>query len=80
MLCSLGMLVGTVIVSLWRTFFRRPSERRHRRHHSRSHSQSHKAVAKEALVEEEKAGLMEDQEAPPSYEAEDGLKKADTTS
>lgn len=75
----LGMLVGTVIVSLWRTFFRRPSERRHRRHHSRSHSQSHKAVAKEALVEEEKAGLMEDQEAPPSYEAEDGAQKTDTT-
>ncbi|KAK1826713.1 hypothetical protein QBC39DRAFT_268586 [Podospora conica] len=75
----LGMLVGTVIVSLWRTFFRRPSERRHRRHHSRSQSQSHKAALdKEALVEEEKAGLMEDQEAPPSYEAEDSVKKTDT--
>lgn len=30
-------------------------------------------------MEEEKAGLMEDQEAPPSYEVEDVAKKTDTT-
>jgi hypothetical protein len=63
----IGMLIGTLIVSVWRALFRRPSHRR-----SRAHSRSHKASKKEVAVAEveEKAGLMEDQDAPPSYEDE----------
>jgi hypothetical protein len=54
------MVVGTLIVSVWRFFFRRPS----RRH---SH---HKAADKEVAFTEEKSGLIEHQDPPPSYEAE----------
>ncbi|KAK5654359.1 hypothetical protein OQA88_7268 [Cercophora sp. LCS_1] len=67
----IGMVVGTVIVSLWRTFVRPARRHHHRRHHS---GHSHKAARKEAVVSEEKASLMEDQEAPPAYEAEDNKK------
>lgn len=68
----IGMAIGTLIVSVWRVFFRRPSHRR------RSHSGAHKAPKKEVVVAdvEEKAALMESQEddleAPPAYE--DGAK------
>ncbi|KAK3336201.1 hypothetical protein B0T19DRAFT_32459 [Cercophora scortea] len=58
-----GMMVGTFIVSVWRTFIRKPSHR----HAGHSH---HHAATKEAAVVEEKAGLMEHQDPPPSYEAE----------
>ncbi|KAK0729736.1 hypothetical protein B0H67DRAFT_596063 [Lasiosphaeris hirsuta] len=69
-----GMVVGTLIVSLWRAFFRRPG-RHHRRHHSHHKSS---AVHKEtAVVEEEKSGLMGHQDPPPSYEADDVKKAAD---
>ncbi|KAK3394105.1 hypothetical protein B0H63DRAFT_35773 [Podospora didyma] len=62
----IGMVVGTLIVSLWRTFFRRRSPHHHRRSHSH-----HKAAPKEAVVEEEKSGLMSNQAAPPAYEDDD---------
>ncbi|KAK3298338.1 uncharacterized protein B0H64DRAFT_384793 [Chaetomium fimeti] len=66
----IGMAVGTVLVSLWRLFFRRRSSSStsgHRRRHSH-----HKAPRKEVVVvEEEKAGLMENQDAPPSYEEQE---------
>ncbi|KAH6855112.1 hypothetical protein B0I37DRAFT_47315 [Chaetomium sp. MPI-CAGE-AT-0009] len=64
-----GMAVGTLLVSLWRAFFRRrrSSSSGHRRRHSH-----HKAPRKEVvLVEDEKAGLMENQDAPPSYEEQE---------
>lgn len=69
----IGMVVGTLIVSVWRFFFRRPS---HRRRHSRSHSHSHRKAPKAEVAAadvEEKSGLMEHQEqqdAPPSYDEE----------
>ncbi|KAK1758528.1 hypothetical protein QBC47DRAFT_144331 [Echria macrotheca] len=72
---AIGMVVGTVIVALWRTFVRRPS-RHHHRHHRRHSSHHHKAPPKEAAVEDEKSGLMENQDLPPAYDAED-VKKAD---
>lgn len=65
-----GMVVGTMIVAVWR-LFRRSSNRRNR---SPSHSGERKAPAQEVLAAEanEKAGLMENQEqhdeAPPAYE------------
>ncbi|KAB5547179.1 hypothetical protein GE09DRAFT_202187 [Coniochaeta sp. 2T2.1] len=61
----IGMMVGTLIVSVWRVFFRRPSQRRH------SHS-PHKAPMSEedAADGEEKSGLMEHQDPPPTYDAE----------
>ncbi|EMR66629.1 hypothetical protein UCREL1_6379 [Eutypa lata UCREL1] len=68
----LGMMVGTFIVYLWRTFVRRPSSRR--QHHGRGH----KAGLNEAVVEDEKSGLMSHQEveAPPAY-VEEGVLVAD---
>ncbi|KAK3366998.1 hypothetical protein B0T24DRAFT_376259 [Lasiosphaeria ovina] len=66
-----GMVVGTLIVSLWRRFFRRPSSSSgsgHRRHHS--HHSHHRASLKEAVIAEEKAGLMEYQEEPSPYQDE----------
>lgn len=65
------MVVGTVLVSLWNKMSGRRRRRRHgngHRRHRSSRSHRHKASPKEAVVDEEKAGLMEDQEAPPSYE------------
>ncbi|KAK0718842.1 hypothetical protein B0T21DRAFT_338689 [Apiosordaria backusii] len=65
----IGMAVGTVIVALWR-FFRKPS---HTRRHSRRHS-LHKTSHKEAVVAEEKSGLLaeeEEQDAPPAYQDAD---------
>ncbi|KAK3330936.1 hypothetical protein B0H66DRAFT_528281 [Apodospora peruviana] len=65
-----GMMVGTVIVSLWRMFFRRGGSSHHYRH-----THHHRAARKEtAAVEEEKSGLMENQDPPPSYEAEEDVK------
>lgn len=63
------MMVGTFIVALWRTFFRRP-------HHRQTGHSRRRSVHKESAVAEEKSGLMEHQDAPPSYEEED-LKKAE---
>lgn len=63
-----GMMVGTLTVTVWRTLFRRPSHRRSS--HSRKHSHSqHNAPKAEVVVaeEEEKAGLVDHQESPPSY-------------
>ncbi|KAK4124943.1 hypothetical protein N657DRAFT_632876 [Parathielavia appendiculata] len=59
----IGMAVGTVIVSLWRVVFRRRNG--HRRHHSH-----HNAAHKEAALDEEKSGLMEHEDLPPSYDEE----------
>ena len=67
-----GMMVGTFLVYLWRTFVRRPS--RSRRHHS-SRGHSHKAGHRDAAAEDEKSGLMAHQEeidAPPAY-VEEGI-------
>ncbi|RKU45455.1 hypothetical protein DL546_007618 [Coniochaeta pulveracea] len=66
----IGMMVGTLIVSVWR-LFRRSSDRRNRSH---SHLGGPKAPTEEVVSAEanEKAGLMENQEeqedAPPAYE------------
>ncbi|KAK4239354.1 hypothetical protein C8A03DRAFT_43042 [Achaetomium macrosporum] len=65
----IGMAVGTLIVSLWRFFFRRDTRHGHRRRHSRHHSH-HKTALKEAAFDDEKSGLMEHQDPPPSYEEE----------
>ncbi|RYP48534.1 hypothetical protein DL768_005613 [Monosporascus sp. mg162] len=68
----LGMMVGTFVVYVWRTFIRRPSSTR-RRH--RGHGHSSKAAVNEAVVEEEKSGLMahqEESDVPPAY-VEEGV-------
>ncbi|KAK8070958.1 hypothetical protein PG997_011161 [Apiospora hydei] len=70
--CCLGMMVGTAIVCLWRTFVRPAGTRRH--HRRRGHS-VHKAAHNETAASDEKAGLMSHQEevdTPPSY-VEEGL-------
>jgi len=67
----IGMMVGTLIVSVWRIFFRHPSHRR--RSHSHSHSRSHHKAPKSEVAAaevEEKSGLMEHQDPPPSYDEE----------
>lgn len=70
----IGMAVGTLIVSAWRTFVRRPSHHHHhRRHHSR------KSVQLETAIVEEKDALIdnvEPEDEPPAYEDET-VKKAD---
>ncbi|KAK3310750.1 uncharacterized protein B0T15DRAFT_547546 [Chaetomium strumarium] len=71
----IGMAVGTVIVSLWRIFFRRKTQHGHRRRHSRRHSQL-KAASKEAAFDEENASLMEHRDPPPSYQEEEAAKTA----
>jgi hypothetical protein len=73
----IGMVVGTLIVSAWRTFVRRPSHHHHHHHHRRHHSR--KSVQMDPAVVEEKQALMDNVEpevAPPVYEDED-VKKAD---
>jgi hypothetical protein len=60
----IGMMVGTCIIAVWRTFFRR---NHHRHHHHVGHAH-HRDVQKEAALEEEKTGLMAESEAPPAYE------------
>lgn len=70
----IGMAVGTLVVGVWRTVFRRSSSNHHHRRH---HSGHHKAVQKEAVVDEEKSGLMENQDLPPSYEDGEDAKKTD---
>ncbi|KAH9889204.1 hypothetical protein F4778DRAFT_754381 [Xylariomycetidae sp. FL2044] len=62
----LGMLVGTFIVFLWRTFVRSSDSRRARRHGGHHH----KAAQHLAAMADEKSGLMAEQdelEAPPVY-------------
>lgn len=68
----LGMLVGTAIVFVWRTFVRRPSTRRHRS--GRGRGRSFKAAQDEAAYSDEKVGLMAalEEPTPPAY-IEDGL-------
>ncbi|KAB5559978.1 hypothetical protein GE09DRAFT_73797 [Coniochaeta sp. 2T2.1] len=61
----IGMMVGTLIVSVWRVFFRRPSHRRD------SHSHSKALTSEEDAADgEEKSGLMEHQDPPPIYDEE----------
>lgn len=61
----IGMMFGTLIVLLWRTFFRRSgSKSSHRCRYA------HKASKDESAIPEEKSGLLneqEDVEAPPAY-------------
>lgn len=67
----IGMMAGTLVVTVWRTLFRRPSHRRHS--HSRKHSHSHHKTPKAELAVaevEEKSELMEHQDPPPSYDEE----------
>jgi hypothetical protein len=64
----ISMLVGTVLVGLFRKFVRGQSffpQHRCRLHPGARH---HKAAQKEAAVDEEKSGLMANLEAPPSYD------------
>ncbi|KAI4866206.1 hypothetical protein F4820DRAFT_267339 [Hypoxylon rubiginosum] len=66
----LGMMVGTLVVFLWRLAFRRGGSRR-----SHRHGRHHKASHHEAVVEDEKSGLMaggEEIDAPPAY-LEEGI-------
>ena len=54
------MVVGTLGVSMWRSFSGRTCER---------------AAVKEDASSEEKSGLMEGHDAPPAYEDEEDVKK-----
>ncbi len=67
------MVVGTLLVGLWRVAVRGQPFFPHRRRHA-GHAH-HKSAQKEAAVAEEKSGLIEDQDLPPSYNEEN--KKAD---
>ncbi|KAI1154136.1 hypothetical protein F4825DRAFT_412711 [Nemania diffusa] len=61
----IGMMFGTFVVFVWRTFFRRRSSRS-----SHRCRYAHKAAKYESAVDEEKSGLLADQaeaEAPPVY-------------
>ena len=64
------MMVGTLVVFLWRMAFRRGGSRRAHRH-----GRHHKASHHEAVVEDEKSGLMaseEEVDVPPAY-VEEGI-------
>lgn len=56
------MAIGTVGVSMWRSF---------------SGRRSHRAAVSENASTEEKSGLIEHQDAPPAYEDEVDVKKMD---
>jgi len=56
---SIGMMIYTILVGLWRVFFRGQSFFRGRRHHAGRH---HKAAQREAVLADEKAVLMAEQE------------------
>ncbi|KAI0014584.1 hypothetical protein F4780DRAFT_784967 [Xylariomycetidae sp. FL0641] len=63
----IGMMVGTLVVFVWRALFRSAGSRHH---HGRARGHSHKAGQNELAAGDEKAGLMEDQEeadVPPAY-------------
>lgn len=66
----LGMMVGTLVVHIWRVCVRGGGRCPRRR----GAESCHKASADEVVVEEEKAGLMahqeDDVEAPPAYNTE----------
>ncbi|ROW10419.1 hypothetical protein VMCG_01804 [Cytospora schulzeri] len=67
----IGMIVGTLMVGVWRKFVR--GQTFFPQHRRRSHSgASHKAARMEAAAAEEKAGLMQEDvsELPPTYEDE----------
>lgn len=67
---SIGIMVGTFVVFLWRLLFRRSYSRS-----SHRCRYAHKAAESEDAVDEEKSGLLnesEQAEAPPAY-AEAGL-------
>ncbi|CAN8100299.1 unnamed protein product [Discula destructiva] len=74
----LGMIVGTLLVGLWRTFVRGQSffpSHTCRRFGRASHRHHHKASQNEAALVEEKSALMASQEddelpPPPTYEDE----------
>lgn len=74
----LGMLVGTILVGMWRKFARGqsffPSHHCRRFGRSSHHHHHHKATEDEAALPEEKSGLMAESEdelpPPPSYEDE----------
>ncbi|KAK4214108.1 hypothetical protein QBC37DRAFT_315135 [Rhypophila decipiens] len=65
----IGMVIGTLVVSMWRAVFRRGT------------GPSYSAVAtkedEEAPGDEEKSGLMEHQDPPPAYEHPEDVKKTD---
>lgn len=66
-----GMVIGTLMVGVWRKFVRGQSFFPH--HRRRSHTgSSHKAARMEAAAAEEKAGLMQEDvsELPPAYDDE----------
>lgn len=63
------MLVGTLIVTLWRKFVRGGSSRRRR--HSHAGHAHRKAAQQEVAYAEEKSGLLEHQDAPPAYDEEE---------
>jgi len=68
--CFIDMMLGHVVVFLWRTFFRRSGSRS-----SHRCRYAHKAAKDENAVEDEKSGLMDHQEeveALPAY-VEEGL-------
>ncbi|KAI1815606.1 hypothetical protein GGS20DRAFT_542518 [Poronia punctata] len=71
----IGMMVGTFVVFVWRTFFRRSGSRSsHRCRYARKVAKRENTVA-----EDEKSGLMENQEdveAPPAY-MDEGVAAAD---
>jgi hypothetical protein len=61
----IGMMFGTLIVTVWRTFFRCPGPRGR----ASAHSHGKPADAEVAAADvEEKSGLLEYHDAPPSYD------------
>lgn len=67
-----GMIVGTLMVGIWRKAVRGQSFFPRHRRRSHSGSSHHKAARMEAAAVEEKAGLMQEDapELPPAYEDE----------
>lgn len=57
----LGMMVGTLIITIWRTFVRKDRA-------GCPYARRYKAVHREVAVAEEKAGLMGEQSPPPAYD------------
>lgn len=78
----LGMVVGTLIVGLWRVFVRGQTFFPRRCHRRSGSTSQHKASEQDAARADEKSGLMAEQDVqdvPPSYTNEETTKPAAPT-
>ncbi|KLU83301.1 hypothetical protein MAPG_02365 [Magnaporthiopsis poae ATCC 64411] len=78
----LGMVVGTLIVGLWRVFVRGQTFFPRRCHRRSGSTSQHKASEQDAARADEKSGLMAEQDVqdvPPSYTDEETTKPAAPT-